>query len=327
MRVLIKKIPGAKKYCILKRAIESDERKPYTRLRFYNNPEKLNQYYYALFFGARKAEIFVATINGEYAGALVFIVSKWDSRNFGIKMANLGYFAAIGGYSEAIVVKDNLLHEVLKYSKSLSVKFLSVRVEADDASSIHALENNGFKTMDNLVTYIYRDLHVKKQEELFPKTENWFTVSSASKEDLAAAGDLLVDRYKTGHYSFDPGIPVSKREKMYREWLKSKFREPKYNDVFIAKRLGRVVGCSIFSVNTTLERYTGLKSLHKGLGVVDLSSAGCAIALFNAQRKKRKDFDFAEFETQGYNYSMLSVAQRLGMQLICSRQTFHRSLG
>ena len=106
-----------------------------------------------------------------------------------------------------------------------------------------------------------------------------------------------------------------------------KFEEPKYNDVFIAKRMGRVVGCSVFSVNTILERYTGLKSLHKALVAVDLSAVGCAIALFNAQRKKREDFDFAEFETQGYNYSMLSVAQRLGMQLICSRQTFHRYLG
>jgi hypothetical protein len=243
-----------------------------------------------------------------------------------MKMARLGYFSAEEEYARAVIIKEKLLREACRYSKAHGVKFLSIRVESDDHASIHALENNRFRIMDNLVTYIYRDRLMDQEKILFAQARRWFNVVPMKKQDLAVAGDLLVERFKMGHYLADPAISSEKSKAMYRRWLEGKFKKAADNDLFVAKRQNKVVGFSLLSLNTLLEQYTGLKSLHKGLVAVEASSSGCIIALMNAELKKRQDLDFAEFETQTHNYAMLRVMQKLDMQPIRSRYTFHCAL-
>jgi hypothetical protein len=310
---------------MLDRALVSDPHLPYRRLRFFKDAGKLQRYYRDLFFGQKGTNIFSGKDSRGSLGLLTFNVSDWDSAIFGIKMAKIGYLSATGGYASEFKVKDHLLTHVLKHAVGLGVKFLSTRVEADDFSSIHALEGRGFRLMDCLMTYACRFDSAEKGI-IFPGLSNWFSAGVIGKDDLGAAGDLFADRYTTGHYSSDPFFTAEACARMYRKWLENLFKDKLHNDILVAKRQGKLVGCSMFSFNKLLERHTGLRSVHRGLIAVDAAATGCAVALFNEQLKKRKGLDFAEFETQSHNYAMTAFIQKVGMSLISSRYTFHKML-
>lgn len=307
---------------IIKPLIAKNKFNPYSNMRFCKYINRLDDYYYDLFFGGKKIKVFSATLNGEITGLLTFSISDWDSKTFGMKMAKFGYINATGDYAQELAIKNGLLAKSLEYARAQAVKHLSIRVASDDFSSIHAFESCGFKLMDNLVAYIM----TKNTKIVLPKAKRWFTVKEITKKDLAAAGNLLADRCIFGHYSFDPSIPPLKVKNMYKSWLKSKFNDRKNNDIFIAKRNGRIVGCSLFSSDALLKKYTGLKIMHRGIMAVESSASGCLFALANANIEKRRSMDLVEFETQTYNYNMMYIMQKLGMRLIRSRYTFHKTL-
>ncbi len=307
---------------IIKPLIAKNKFNPYSNMRFCKYIDGLDDYYYNLFFGGKKIKVFSAILNNKITGLLTFSISDWDSKVFAIRMAKFGYISATGDYAQELAVKKELLAKSLEYAGAQAVKHLSIRVAADDFSSIHALESCGFKLMDNLAAYIM----TKNPKIVLPEAKRWFSVEEITKKDLEAAGNLLADRCILGHYSFDPAIPRLKVMNMYRSWLESKFRDLKNNDIFVAKRNGRIAGCSLFSFNALLKKHTGLKTLHRVIMAVEPVATGCLFALADASIKKRRDLDFAEFETQTYNYNMMYIVQKLGMQLIRSRYTFHKTL-
>ncbi len=320
MGLIIKEI-GKNDKEVIKPLINTNRYNLYSNIGFYKETGKLNEYYYNLFFVDKKVKIISCFAAAESVGIVTAVVPKWDQEAFGIKMAIIGYITAAGDYAEALAIKKKLLDAAIKYLKSNDVKHVSVRVEANDFSSIHALESYGFKIMDNLAAYIS-----KNKTAIFPDTGRWFIIKKIGKDDLEAAGDLLADRVVLGHYAVDPGIHYLKIRGMYKKWLKAKYNDLKNNDIFVAKRGNDIVGCSLLSFNVLLKKCTGLQSLHRALVAVKPSAAGCFFALFNAQMRKRRDMDFFEFETQTYNYNMMNMIQRLNMRLIRCRYTFHKKL-
>lgn len=307
---------------IIKSLIKKNNYNPYSNIGFYDDIEKLNNYYYKLFFCADGDNKIIAAFSGtEAVGLLTVLFSEWDREIFGMKMANIGYITAAGDYPTALMIKNKLLESAFQYLKNKMVRHISVRVESNDFSSIHALENHGFKIMDNLLTYIIRN-----KKLIFPEANRWFVIKEIGKKDLEKAGNLLADRCVLGHYSADPAFHFSQVKNMHKKWLKNKYNDLKNNDIFVAKREEEILGCSFLSFDELLNECTGLKSLHRGLVAVKPLAAGCFFAFFNAHIKKRKDLDFAEFETQTYNYNMMHIIQSLNMRLIRSRYTFHKKL-
>lgn len=321
MNLAIKEITKKDK-TLIKSLININNYNPYSNLGFYSNTKKLDGYYYKLFFCSdEKNKIIAAFLGNEPVGLLTFLVSEWDRKIFGVKMANIGYISTAEEYSNALMIKNKLVEYAIRDLKNKMVRHISARVESNDFSSIHALENHGFKIMDNLLTYI-----LKNKKLIFPKAERWFTIKEIGKDELEKAGNLLGDRCVLGHYAVDPAFPYSKVKNMYKKWLETKYNDLKNNDIFVAKRGKEIIGCSFLSFNKLLSECTGLKSLHRGLVAVKPLAAGCFFAFFNAHIKKRRDLDFAEFETQTYNYNMMKIIQKLNMRLIRSRYTFHRRL-
>lgn len=320
MKLLIKEIHRKDKNIIIP-LIGENKFNPYSNVKFYNDIGRLNEYYYNIFFCLRGIRILSAVLNNETVGLLTFSLSKWDSDIFGMKMAKIIYIVSKGGYDKELMVKNRLLDKAIEYLKSSGVKLITTRVEAGDFSSLHSIENHKFKIMDNLANYILR-----KRIILFPDASRWFAVSKMQRRDLGVSADMFANAGIRSHFFIDPYVPLVKAKNMYRKWLKCVFRNQKDSDIFVAKRDNVIVGCSFFSFNRLLADYTGLKSLHRGLIAIDSSSPGCFIAFINASMMKKRRLDFAEFETQTYNYKMVEVLQKLGAQLIGLRYTFHRKL-
>ncbi len=300
--------------------------KPYSRLRLYNDTEKINNYYNEVYFGDKKTKILVAFAENKVAGLAAWRISDWDTDVFGFKMGHIHYVAATGGYEKECIIKNMLLKEIMGLARKARVKLMSLRVDAADFSSIHALEGQAFKIMDNLVTYITQDTRIKDSKMFLSQVKNWFSVKPMKRKHIHGALHLIGEYFKTSHYSNDPHIPLSRTKAMYEKWLETKFRDRRHSDLFVATRNNRIVACSIFSSDQLLARHCALKSLHKGLVVVAPEGSGALMALVHAQIEKRPDLDFAEFETQGNNYKMLEATQKLGMRCIQSRYTFHKVL-
>ncbi len=303
----------------LKHFFEGNKYSPYSALRLYTDAGKLTPYYYEQVFSNKRIRILSAVKRDTIVGLLIYYISDWDSKIFKIKMANIEVIMAAGGYSSELMIKNKLLKELISRAKDMKIKHLSIRVDMRDLSSAHALELNGFRIIDSLFTYILKNRLIN-----IPSMKNMFNIRKILREDIKEAGDLFADRYVTGHYSVDPRIPSNKAKNMYRMWLENKFKDHVNNDIFIAERSGKIVGCSMFSFDNLLKKYTGLNSVHRGLVAVEPSAAGCLVAFIKAQIEKRKNLDFAEFETQGHNYRMLQAMQKLGMQITRSRYTFHK---
>lgn len=320
MNLIVRPVCGKEKI-ILKPLINNNPHNPYHALRSYCEPEGLNAYYYELFVGGNGVKVLAAFSQRKIAGFTAFAISDWDSKVFGIKMAAIKYITAIGSYANALAIKRKLLKSVICELQKWGVKHLSARVECNDFSSVHAFESCGFRIMDNLLTYLFR-----KDEIISPDAGRWFKVRKMRKDHLDEAGAICEKYCTLGHYSADPSIPTYKTANMYRKWLESMLINRKDVDIFVATRGRKIEGCSFMVFNALLNKYTGLKTISRGLVAVSPLARGCSIALINAQIKERKDLDFAEFETQTYNRPMMSVIQRLNMNLIRSRYTLHRIL-
>ncbi|MFH1778125.1 MAG: hypothetical protein ABH952_11280 [Candidatus Omnitrophota bacterium] len=306
---------------VLMPLIEKNKFNPYAGLGFYGNSKKLDNYYYDLFFSKTNRTIFLAEKDNIPVGLVSGFISSWDSRVFGIKIAKIEYITALGAYKDAIKIKKLLIKKILAYLKEKRVKHVSIRLNAQDFSSIHVLEDNGFRFMDNIATYIFR----QKKIEL-PDVSRWFTISRIGKKDIIPAQQIIAESGIAGHYTNDPEISNFRVKRMYKKWLVDAIEDKKNNDVFIAKRAGVVVGCAIFSFNDLLYKHTGLQSLHRGLVAALPSAKGSFIAFTKAYLKKRKNLDFAEYDTQTYNYPMINVLQKLGMRFFRLRYTFHKTL-
>ncbi len=255
-------------------------------------------------------------------GVASLVDLNWDSKYFGLAMAEIRHFIAKYDSINKFDVYRFLLSAIIQQCKNKDIKHVSIKVDSGDLVAVHALEKKGFLLNGAHLTYVFdfRKIHM-------PVFKDFCHIRPYKKSDLPVLLEIAKKYPPISKYSNDPGLPRDKVDKLYVEWVKNACNSLIADCVLVAERNNKVVGFISFKINDELKRFTGLCGMHRGLLMVSPEGKGSALSLLKEVAKKaRDDFkaDFAEWDVYDYNTSLIRIYQKVGLSFIRSRFSFSK---
>lgn len=174
--------------------------------------------------------------------------SEWDKKHFGFSIININLFLHHQEYKNDFI--EIVAKQIVDYIKESSGKFISIRVNGDDLSAIHAFERSGFNYIEDVIWPV--------------KVINISNVYRAENLRLMDVNDLpevmriaSKHQYQRGHFHCDEKFDIAKVNAMYAAWVKSAW-ERKEN-IAIIEHQGKIAGYFISGIDTTLSKALGYK--------------------------------------------------------------------
>ena len=219
-------------------------------------------------------------------------LDSFDSEVFGFKVVRVETI-------DSENVKD-LIKDLIKNK----VKYATHRVQSNNFSTIHALEESGFILVDGLITFKINISNLEIEESVGH-------VREGNNDDLRELKNLTSGLFSTGRIMNDPFIPKDKGNQFYIKWIENSI-------------LGKVAeSVLVWEENKEILGYITLKK--KGqISLVGVSpqSRGKGIAknLIKASLKKFKAWKLDEIivETQMDNISAIRLYQDCGFKVVNS---------
>lgn len=164
-------------------------------------------------------KIIVARENKEISGLLTFRKIFWDSQHFGYPVGKIEHFFARGNSEDQLRVKDKMIKFLLK-SMRQSFKFLSIRVNTNDLSSVHCLEKNGFNLITAELMYAWFKEKIADYREKIVELGKPCKVRKYKINDLPSLLDMA-KYFTTNRLVSDYRISPDKARGVYEEWIKN----------------------------------------------------------------------------------------------------------
>lgn len=266
----------------------------------------------------------IAKKNEDIVGLLGFKILDWDSEHFGIKVASIDYFMSRKlDYNNEISVKEELLKRFNMWGKEEKVSLVSTRVDDNDLSSIHALEDNGFHYMENL---IHDSFDYRKAKE-FPRSkyELHRLEHPLQRKELDVLAKIGKNSFRENRFNYDPRIKEEKALRLYEKWVKNSCNDPS-KCVFIIDIDNEIVAFFIYTIKD-LSKYFGIKFGVWYLAAVSPKFQGKGIGyqlylgILNILKSE------VTINDAGYiikNIPMINLYGKLGFKHISSEATFHK---
>ena len=241
----------------------------------------------------------------------------WDSEQIGVAAARIDYLVAQGSYDQQHQTKRKLLEHVLAEAQERGVWHLSVRVDAADNSSLHALEQAGFITVDGLLTFAL-DLATHRQAQ----ATHDFKIRLATVADANNAAALARTAYVHDRFHCDPFISSARADELHATWLRNSCTGKTADAVVLAEdetgllgfvtcalqpdtqaQLGRMVGTIVLVASAERARGRGVGSATTMAALEWFRQQGCEIV---------------EVGTQLRNIAASRLYQKCGFRLVGS---------
>ncbi len=268
----------------------------------------------------------------EEANDIIGVISlnrlDWDSQHFTIEMSKIDHLIALGDYHESTHIKQRLISSLLaKCSKELLLH-ISIRINKEDLSSIHALESKNFKLMDILVTYA---LDLRKYQKI--QTQSKYLIRFIKAEEIPEIEKMAFECFHdnilaTDRFHADPTLSKKRSSEVYAEWVVNSIKEP-FSKVLVAEIDGKAAGFNVCTINPVLVEKIGLRIGSMALTAVDSSLRNKLVAttLLNSAIEWFSDkVDIIETGGQVSNYPIQKAWTSVGLEIVRSQCTFHWSV-
>jgi len=268
----------------------------------------------------KNSKMAIVRKSGEIMGLATLEFLPWDTKHFGIKMAKIGYLMANGDYGQSLDTKNKLLSYLFTLCKKERIVHLSCRIDINDISSIHALEMNGFRLMDTLVTFAF----IRNKHKI-PNIRTIYPVRKCKKSDIPYLMDIARKSFVDDRFHLDPNIPKEKADSLYSKWVRNSWLRKE--TIFVATRKNQPIGFLTYRLYSDLVKIVNFKIMGQGLMAVKFEAKGALISLMQATfRDVNLHYDCVEYDTRITNYEVLQICQRLGLDFVRAKYTFHKCL-
>jgi len=264
----------------------------------------------------------VALHHGEARGFVCLTMLPWDSEQLGITAARVDYLIADGTYEEQRQIKETLLEQVQMEAHDRGVWHLSARIDSSDLSSLHALEEAGFITVDTIIS-VALDLATHGIDAV-PQD---FQIRPATSDDAERVAELARTAFVYDRFHSDPFISSERADELHAAWLRSACTG-KADVVMLAEDTTGLLGF----ISGTLQRETR-KQLGRMVGTASLAASaepargrGVAYALMmNCLNWFREQgCEIVDSGTQVRNLAALALFQKCGFRIVGSSISLRR---
>jgi len=290
------------------------------------NKDKLREYLFNQISNLSKdknSQVVLAAESNGPVGLASLTYLPWDTKNFGFKMGKIGYLLGKGNYHSNIRIKNKLLNFIFSLCKEEKFVHLSCRIDVRDITSAHILEENGFKIMDTLVTYVF-----SRVKNSIPKIKDLYKVRKFKDKDLGKLLALANSSFRQDRFHMDFHFPLNKADALYGEWVKNYCYGKKGETVLVAENKNtEAVGFLAYKLSEDLTKL-GYRVFGEGLSAVSPKAKGAYLSLVKASIKDVLSFaDYGEFDTQIQNYEVIKIFQKFDFKIVRTKHTFHKWLG
>ena len=268
---------------------------------------------------------------GEESNSIVGLIAlerlPWDSKLYSTEMAKISFLLATGDYFQSLYTKRQLVSHLLSECTKQLILHVSTRINKEDLSGIHALENCSFHLMDVLVTYSL-DFKTILVENTPLHAIRRFVVSDLSSLIEISAESFGKNSVATDRFHADPVLNKQKSNELYTNWLINSIKDPTA-DLMIAEQDGIPIGYCLCNVNEKINEKLGLRLASVALIAVKASHRNKRVAesLIRASVESlRSRVDVLEAGGQISNYSGQRSWTRVGFKINRSKITFHWSV-
>ena len=186
---------------------------------------------------AEGSNFWLAKDHGRLVGLGSLLPSSWDSSQLGIPVTRLGHLLALGNFARQVDIKTRLLDEIIAQGRRLGVRMLTARLSAADLPGVHVLEEAGFLTMDNLLTFAILTSRLEP-----PAKSQEFLVRHAKDYDLEAAAEIAEESFSYDRFHSDPAISDRLASKLHVDWLANSIAGKVADAVLVAQDRDGIMG-------------------------------------------------------------------------------------
>ena len=267
--------------------------------------------------------IFGLVTDAEVSALAKLVHLDWDTHCFGFEVAKIANF--FGNQTES---KATLLEEVKAYARAEGVKLLTCRVAYDDFSSLHALEEVGFRIVDAMNIFLWDSQWSTPGGQRNSVTPDGVMVSPLEKGDWnthQAVREIAMSAFRHSRLDNDPRFSIVQVRTFYERLLNS-FLEKQESLILVARIDDTAAGFILGAEDIELSEHLAYSLGYLWLVAVDEAFAGRGVGqtLFDVfMQRFSRQVRFIEVGTQINNYPALNLYARNGLKLVSSLVTMH----
>jgi hypothetical protein len=245
----------------------------------------------------------------------------WDTKFFGIPMARIEYVVCADAERAEHVIAAGI-----DELRARGVRHVSARVDVEDVRAVAALEAQGFRLMDAIVTYTTRP----HKEPPNPVREVG-VIRDFSESDGPELVRIAEEAYRgfRGRFHLDPHLPKDRCDALYGEWARQCVSYALADTVLVSEGAnGQLLGFLAFRKREPVSTVGGFAVFGGGLGACRLDTPGAYAGLIRAGTVWAHARDgVAECQTQNYNFATIRIYEAVGAHYVRGDYTLHRWLG
>ena len=248
----------------------------------------------------------------------------WDSSFFGIPMGRIEYVLAPG--SSASSTTQALIATTCRELRARGVRHVSARADVEDVALVAALESQGFRLVDALVTYTTRPGKEPPNE-----VRQVGTIRDFRADDGPELVRIAAEAYRgfRGRFHLDPHIPDERCDAFYTEWARQCVAGTMADTVLVSEgSQGQLLGFLAFRRREPVSSVGGVPVFGGGLGACRSDTPGAYAGLIRAgtlwAHERR---GVAECQTQNYNFPTIRIYEAVGAHYVRAEYTLHAWLG
>jgi len=247
----------------------------------------------------------------------------WDSAYFGVPMGRLDYVLTT---PEAKAADRRLVvAAACAAARETGLRHLTARVDVGDLETLAVLEDQGFRTMDALATYIMRP---GKDTPRDVRSVGPVRLATPADHDAVLAITREAYRGYRGRFHLDPHLPPDRADGFYEEWARQCLAGVMSDVLMVSEdSAGRVIGYLAHRRRQPASTI-GMPIYGGGLGACRRDTPGAYASLIRDSAVwAHAQGAVAECQTQNANFPVIRVYESVGFHYVRAEYTLHAWLG
>ncbi len=264
--------------------------------------------------------ILAAKIKNSYVGFIVLEKQGWDSSFFGFNCYKIEHIFANGDNKLKINVKSELLRFISGLCKEKNIRYLNVKVDTQDNTSIYAFESYGFKLVSVMLHLVYITKQKRRHFKIAGKIRPY------REKDLKTLCMIAKNSMHYDHFHSDPHFPKEVSDNVYASLIENCCKGILSDKVFVVERKGKVVGYVACQIRHDLNNILPVRIGHiRHLAVLNPEGFGCGPGLQEAALNWFKDkVDIVESATTIQNTPIIRISLESNMNIVASHLRFSK---
>lgn len=322
LKIKFERITNPKDFKKIEALIKDYRFKPYYSLKQLKDIEigRLFEWQLSKIISGKSNLILAAKVKNSYRGFAILEKQPWDSSFFGFNCYKMEHISACGESKFRIDVKSELLGFISGLCKEENIRYLNVKVDTQDNTSIYAFESYGFKLVSAMLHLVYitkqRRRHFKIVGKIRPYRE----------KDLKTLRMIARNSMHYDHFHSDFHFPREVSDNIYASLIDNCCKGVLSDKVFVVERKGKVVGYVACQIRHDLNSILPLRIGHiRHLAVLNPEGFGCGPGLQEAALNWFKDkVDMVESTTTIQNTPIIRISIKSNMDIVSSHLRFSK---